>query len=228
MPLSNQPNATIGMQHTESGQLLEILLRPMTRTYVEWGSGGSTDLISTLILARKLHPGFRAFSIESSLSWIQRMRTRSPLIWEAEQTGHLVFVHGSLGPTKFLGYPRDFNSSDHARSRNYVSLPDKLRGRRVDVALVDGRFRLACALEVYKHLTPVEKGHRPVVLLHDYAIVRPGLTRQRFEHNSRVLEFYHLRQRNYTLATLSPKRCSDISLASLENALEAALGRPDR
>ena len=237
MPLSNQPNATIGMQRSESGTLLEALLRPSTRTYLEWGSGGSTDLISWLILAGRMHQDFRAFSIESSLSWIEGMRTRSPLVRQAERTGSLTFVHGSLGPTRALGYPRNFSRSDHARSRRYVSLPEKLRGRRVDVALVDGRFRLACALEIYKHLSSLEDGRQPVVLLHDYAIVHPGLTRQRFDYYSRALEFYHLVRRNYSLATLVPKRCSKVvdrkcsrwaSLASLENTLETALGSPER
>lgn len=231
LPISNEPNATIVMTDSEGGNLLRALLRPSIKTYVEWGSGGSTELVSWLILSGSVRPDFRAVSIESSASWMAHMRRRSNLVRLAEQTGKMVFVHGSMEPVGHLGYPKYFSPRDLNRSRSYVSLNNKLGGRLADVALVDGRFRLACMLEALKHLRRSRRSHHgtphsPMVLLHDFAVIPPGLHRRRFEEYSVALQFYELQWMNDTLATLTPKRTTSANAVS--SALKSALGRPDR
>ena len=46
----------------------------------------------------------------------------------------------------------------------------------------------------------------PMVLLHDFAVIPPGLHRRRFEEYSLALQFYELKWMNDTLATFTPKR----------------------
>ena len=228
--ISEEPNATISMSDAEGGNLIKALLRPATRTYVEWGSGGSTELVSWLILSGRMRPNFRAVSIESSAEWMAYMRGRSKLIQRAEQSGQMTFIHGSMGPTGHLGYPKGFISSDHKRSLAYVGLANRLGGRKVDVALVDGRFRLACMLEVFKHLRHQDHvfsdASSPMVLLHDFAVIPPGLHQRRFDEYSQALRFYDMNGMNDTLATLVPKPSA--SQSAIAAALQRALGQPDR
>ena len=230
LPISEEPNATVGMSNAEGVNLIKALLRPATRTYIEWGSGGSTELVSWLVLSGRMRPDFRAVSVESSSEWMAYMRGRSTLIRRAEQTGQMKYVHGSMGQTGHLGYPKGFISSDHKRSLAYVGLDGKLGGRKADVALVDGRFRLACMLEAFRHLRRPHNVHSdavsPIVLLHDYAVIPPGLHQRRFDEYSRALQFYDLKWMNDTLATLMPK--PSVSPTAVAAALERALGRPDR
>ena len=230
LSISEEPNATIALSDAEGGNLMKALLGPETITYVEWGSGGSTELVSWLILSGRMRSDFRAFSVESSAEWMAYMRGRSTLIRRAEQTGQMKFIHGSMGPTGHLGYPKGFISSDHKRSLAYVARDNKLGGRKADVALVDGRFRLACVLEAFKHLRHQNGVHSdagsPRVLLHDYAVIPPGLHQRRFDEYSLSLKFYDLKWMNDTLATLMPKPSA--SPTAVAAALENALGRPHR
>ena len=83
--LSMQTNATLGMTMVEGSVLLQALLRSRGRKantpliFVEWGSGGSTELVSWLIISNQV-PGLQAFSIESSVAWMTHMRERTPLL----------------------------------------------------------------------------------------------------------------------------------------------------
>jgi len=230
LPVSEEANATIGLSDSEGGCLINALLSPTTRTYLEWGSGGSTELVSWLILSGRMRHDFRAVSVESSPKWMAHMRHRSTLIRRAEQTGQMKFIHGSMGPVGHLGYPKGFTPTDHKRSLAYVGLANKLGGRKVDVALVDGRFRLACMLEAFTHLrhrggAPHTDAGLPRVLLHDYAVIPPGLHLRRFDEYSLALQFYELQYKNGTLATLVPK--PSVSPTAISAALQSALGHPD-
>ena len=69
-------NDSIAMRPREQTALVHALLAPGVRTYVEWGSGGSTELVSWLMNSRLTSSEFRAYSIESSLGWMARMRER--------------------------------------------------------------------------------------------------------------------------------------------------------
>ena len=223
LPISKEPNATIAMSDSEGGYLIQALLEPTLRTYVEWGSGGSTELVSWLILSGFMRPDFMAVSIESSTKWISYMRNRSTLIRRAERGGQMQLIHGFMGDVGHLGYPKAFVPSDRKRARAYVGLDNKLGGRKVDLALIDGQFRLACMLEVFGHLC--HENALPRVLLHDYAVKLPGLSQRRFNEYSLALNFYEYKWRNDTLATLMPK--DNVSLTALAAARTRALGHPD-
>lgn len=93
----DNPNATLLMSMDEGLALLDLLLQPTARVYIEWGSGGSTELVSWLIVSGQLpRRDFRAFSIESSTKWIATMHERSPLIRRAAEHGDLTFIHADI------------------------------------------------------------------------------------------------------------------------------------
>ena len=126
LPPAHESNATLAMSMPEASLLLQQLLR--SRSYVEWGSGGSTELVSHLILTQQLHRGFRAYSIESSTDWMKLMRARSHMIARAEATGQLQFIHGDMGPTGHLGFPKNRLSPEQAGADTDVYVPTEYAG----------------------------------------------------------------------------------------------------
>lgn len=119
---------------------------------LEYGSGGSTLVAAEM-------PGKRVFSVESDRAWARRMRrwfagnpaaegTRVDLIW------------ADIGRTKEWGKP-----VDKSAWRRFADYPLGVWSRdgfqAPDVVLVDGRFRVGCAIATALHVT------RPTVLLFD-------------------------------------------------------------
>lgn len=104
---------------------------------LEYGSGGSTVMAGDM-------SGKRVFSVESDKDWALMMRG-----WFAENppaSGTAVDVIWSdIGPTREWGYP-----SDHDQYLRYARYPlqvwDLPEFVQPDVVLVDGRFRVGCAL----------------------------------------------------------------------------------
>lgn len=127
---------------------------------LEYGSGGSTVMAGAL-------PGRRVFAVESSAPWLEKMQAwfaSNPA--KAEVTLH----HGNIGKTRDWGFPVDHKAL--ARWAGYpVSVWDRPDFQHPDVVLIDGRFRLACALTVLFRIT------RPVQVLIDDYIDRPGYKR---------------------------------------------------
>ncbi|WP_375172843.1 hypothetical protein [Pseudooceanicola sp.] len=118
---------------------------------LEYGSGGSTVLASEL-------PGKRVVSVESDPDWAQMMRD-----WFAENPGQsaVEVVHADIGPTRDWGHPQD-----ESQWRRFPGYPLKIwdSGVAPDVVLIDGRFRVGCALATaFRTQKPV------TVLFDDYA-----------------------------------------------------------
>jgi hypothetical protein len=147
---------------------------------VEYGSGGSTLL--ALRLAR------RVISVEADGGWIERLSTH-PSIAEALATGTLRFLQVDIGPVGAWSKPLDPSTS--ARWPAYAAAPWRLlqaEGRLPQhprgiwrhlgrappaapggwVVLVDGRFRVACALQAALWIGPGD-----VVLVHDFWSRKP-------------------------------------------------------
>ena len=55
LPLAYEPNASLAMSLGEANLLLKRVLG--SRSYIEWGSGGSTELVAHLILSKQLPLG---------------------------------------------------------------------------------------------------------------------------------------------------------------------------
>ena len=203
LPRSKEFNTTtLFMTPPEAGALLDILLTPPVQTYVEWGSGGSTELVSWLLLAAVLpRRSTRAVSVESSEKWTQHLRSRSSLVRRAEAEGLMLLLASSYGPQTMYGHPANTTRGQVvdpwvlAGAARYVRAPFNVPSLpSIDVALVDGRFRVACALEVLKHATSATR-----LLMHDY-----GKSRQRAEY-ARVLKFYKMERQVDSLAIFTPR-----------------------
>lgn len=117
---------------------------------LEYGSGGSTVMASEMA-------GKTIYSVESSRVWTKMMRA-----WfeEAQPVSMPVMQHVNVGPTGKWGTPKD--ASAFQRYHLYpLSIWDQEGFEHPDVILVDGRFRVACAL------TAMLKCTRKTTLLFD-------------------------------------------------------------
>jgi hypothetical protein len=100
--------------------------------YLEYGSGGST------ILADRL--GVRTVSVESDRFYAKAVRK------SLAPESSVQLVVADIGPTRDLGRPL-FRRPEHWK--RYVRAPFCCFGQDFpDFILIDGRFRVACALEV--------------------------------------------------------------------------------
>jgi hypothetical protein len=120
-------------------------------TYLEYGVGGSTRLA--------------ARSGPATLIGVDSDRRFLAAVGRAiEQAGKAINwhpVHVDLGPTAYLGFPRTLRA--RPKWGDYAMAPWRL-GLSPDLVLVDGRFRLACALATAAHARP-----GTVVFFDDYA-----------------------------------------------------------
>lgn len=122
---------------------------------LEYGSGGSTVLASEM-------PGKTIVSVESDPDWAQMMRD-----WFGDNPGlsPVDVIHADIGPTEEWGHPET-----DAAWRKYPDYPLKVWDRDIapDVVLVDGRFRVGCALATaFRTAKPV------TVLFDDYVDRKP-------------------------------------------------------
>ena len=117
--------------------LLASLLKRAHHT-LEFGAGGSTTL------ALKLGVG-RIVSVESDASWIERIHGDSAAA-RAIEDGRLTLLHADIGPIRRLGGPS--KAAPRQRWPAYARTPwSHVDTARLDLVLIDGRFRVACALE---------------------------------------------------------------------------------
>jgi len=123
--------------------------------YLEFGSGGST--IRVLEKTKAL-----VYSVESSREWIKKMREYEFIRYA--QRKRLLLFHANIGPTKELGYPDGLDSKD-LFPRYSATIFKKLRKKKIDTVLIDGRFRVACAM---KTILECHNNERLRILIHDF------------------------------------------------------------
>ncbi len=146
--------------------------------YYEVGVGGTTKLACDAGVQSVV-------SVETDLDvctkMIERHRLRRYL-----DTGRLELRHIHIGETKALGYP--VHPPSFAQRELLVS---QAIGTRFEVALLDGRYRVACAAAAYLAMTSSS-----LVMIHDYAS-RPHyhVVEQIFEIIDQVDELAVLRPR---------------------------------
>ena len=111
------------------------------RFVVEFGCGGST--------AEWLRLGVeRVVSIESDAAWVTELREH-PELAGALASKQLTLVHANVGPTGDWGAPK----GEMQRWPGYWSRIWELPGvSAADLVFVDGRFRVACALNAALHV----------------------------------------------------------------------------
>ena len=121
---------------------------------LEYGSGGSTVMGAEL--------GKRVVSVESDRDWAQMMRG-----WFAQNPpkGEVDVIWSDVGPTKEWGHPVDDRAWKRF-ARYPLEVWDLPEFAHPDVVLVDGRFRVGCALATAYRIT------RPVALYFDDYVPR--------------------------------------------------------
>ncbi len=160
------------------------------KVVIEFGAGGSTGLaIKTGVK--------QLYSVESDLEFIKKLQEYT-LIQKAVEEGQVQFFHINIGPVGAWGYPRD-RSSQENWPKYYSDIWQKVP-ESADLVFIDGRFRVACALQSLSHINKNAK-----VIMHDFWD-RPSY------HD--VLKFFDAIESADTLVVLQPKDKIDQNLLS--------------
>lgn len=143
------------MSAPECALLTAFLCR--SRTYLEFGTGGST------VLAARFVEG-HITSVDSSAEWLEKVRVACA---EAGCRAALDLVLVDIGPTGGWGYPSDPATAERWPAY-HEAVWDRPKAREADFCLVDGRFRAACFLQALLHCRP-----DTLIAIHDFNS-RPG------------------------------------------------------
>ena len=119
--------------------------------YVEYGAGGST------LLACELGVQF-VHSIETSLDHCVAILGKHALD-KYVLTGRLKLTHVDIGETGSWGYP----SGEPSSSKRQIYIQAHSEHDKVDLALIDGRYRVACAAALLLRDKPPNR-----IAWHDY------------------------------------------------------------
>lgn len=113
-----------------------------SKSYLEYGSGGSTVLAASLGVPRIV-------SVDTSVEWFKKVRDEIDLMGYG---GELRALHIDIGPTKKWGYP--VNDARMGQWPRYFFEPWALiqdGAPAPDLILIDGRFRVSCFLASLAH-----------------------------------------------------------------------------
>ena len=157
-------STTMRMTPSEAQRWLSLLLS--ATTYLEWGTGGSSVVAAWLALQPEKQPPLRlALAVDSSAVWLETLRSRYPILVRAEATGQLATHVAGVGATGAWGVPTNWTARPPAarvaQARGYVEAGGRY-GVRLDLILIDGRWRKACALHALRLAHP-----QTIVLIHD-------------------------------------------------------------
>lgn len=166
-----------------------------SKHYLEFGSGESTIYASNAPMIKTID------SVESSETFINVNLKTNAAITNALSTGKLLFHIIDIGETTFWGVP--INESKKHLWPNYSRSVFSKKSNH-DLALVDGRFRVACTLNCILN-TP----ENCKIIIHDFRI-RP-------EYHI-VLKYLEIHNRFDTLAVFTKKR--DIDQKDLQSLIE--------
>lgn len=119
------------------------------KRYFEFGSGGSSKLAASF--------GLTVNGVESDRKWLTRLQQ------DLGSKGNIRYV--DVGPTGEWGAPTDLSAAD--RFPDY-SAAINTTGEGYDFILVDGRFRVACALETVANILAHQKENEAIVFIHDF------------------------------------------------------------
>ncbi|ABQ33313.1 MULTISPECIES: hypothetical protein [Bradyrhizobium] len=124
-----------------------------SRVYLEYGSGGSTIMAASHVS--------RLVSVEPDAMFAKAVRAALP-----ETEAEISILTPWIGVTRDWSYPV-FGRPTPARRARWKRLPRApwaVLSDTPDLILVDGRFRVACALESLLHIGPATR-----LLIDDYA-----------------------------------------------------------
>lgn len=152
------------MQAEEFEMVVKTMALAKPETYLEWGSGKSTSFYTLLASGN-------VTVIDGYPPWCKKVQ-EEPTVNCMVEEGRLRFIcerpkmrNGTIVPVKQEGRLSADFSDDVVLAvlESYVNAVDKSDQRTFDVALVDGRFRLQCALKLLPFLKPTS-----VLFIHDF------------------------------------------------------------
>ena len=151
--------------HFDSDETVEWFTSRLLQSkyYVEFGSGGSTFIAA--------QNGLRFVAVDSDRFFLQAVRNKIEahgFLDESRQTFH----YANIGLTKGWGRPIVDHPRTEARLtsfRAYSDFPAEVGDEYPDLVLVDGRFRVACALKAVRAL----RGRSDWTLVIDDYTMRP-------------------------------------------------------
>jgi protein O-GlcNAc transferase len=143
----NKMRLKVGMNEKEIEFLLETT--KSINTYFEYGCGGSTVFVYD-------NSSAKVRTIDTDRKWLDKVEK---IIQDEKR---FKFEHIDLGPTHSYGYP-----TDEARKNLWPTYSQAINNAEdiPEVVLIDGRFRIACALATIKYSK--DMGVDPIVLIHD-------------------------------------------------------------
>lgn len=174
-----------------------------SQNYLEFGLGGSS-------LRAIQKSKAKIYSVESSPKWISFMRKYS-IVWYFENKRLFIFPV-DIGPTREWGYPKADDSQNlfGSYSSNIFKAID---GKSIDLALIDGRFRVACTLKV---ILECHQNNDLKILIHDF---------WNRENYHVVLKYLNVLNQVDTIGLFSIK--NTISLKSVAEDYEAYKDNPE-
>ena len=146
--LSNLEKGIPTMKNSEISFLQTYLLE--SENVFEFGCGSSTIFISNNENIKNIH------SVDSNIDWINKIKENLP------KKTKLHYVDINADPDNW-GHPLDHSKIDDWPKYSSVLL--KIRNFFPDLILVDGRFRVACAL---KSISRMKKDS--YLMIHDYTL----------------------------------------------------------
>jgi hypothetical protein len=158
--------------------------------YMEYGSGGSTYQAAILNNIETV------ISVESTYSWIEKIKSKinetSP---DCLNKLDFKFIDLKASNTGW-GHPgKESTKEERDKYSNVICDLDKTQVDKIDLILIDGRFRVACALKCF------DKIKDDCILIIDDFIERA--------HYKIVLQFYDIIEKtiNNSMVVLQKKKC---------------------
>ena len=124
------------------------------KVYFEYGSGGSTILACN-------SPMNKIYTMDSDRNFLLNMFNSIDCLKTNLNQGRVTGIYVDIGETVAWGHPVDL--SDNKNFHRYSEQILKVNDTRIDLVLIDGRFRVASAL--YSLLAISGTGH---ILIHDF------------------------------------------------------------
>ncbi|KAL7508946.1 hypothetical protein ACHAXN_008824 [Cyclotella atomus] len=165
-------NNTAPMMFPEEFEfVVKVFANAKPQNYLEWGTGTSTSFYPLLAESK-------VYAIDGYPPWCQKVMAEPRIKCMIEDEKRLHFycpeMTGADGVTEvqLLETGRISKDTPHADVEAamsiYVNSIEKLDVKSLDIVLVDGRFRLQCALKLLPFLES-----NSILLLHDFWIRKP-------------------------------------------------------
>ena len=127
------------------------LILTKSKKYLEFGVGGSTILAYTTPNIKKI------ISIDSDINWIKEIKNFKNI--KNDENKKIIFEYINIGEVSKFGFPKTINE----KIFNYSNQVFKKYKNDYDLVFIDGRFRVACTLQVILNCKKDIK-----ILIHDF------------------------------------------------------------